>query len=77
LSPIACKWRFLGFQFLKPNFNPCSVGIETVVDKQNKEKTFVTDDLLRTACEMAVAWIEYQLRTNETKEHTLEYACGE
>lgn len=41
-----------------------------MVDKQNKEKI----DLLCTACEMAVVWIETQLRMNKTKETILKYA---
>lgn len=52
----------------------CSAGIETVVDKQNKEKASANDDLFCTACEMAVVWIENQLRINETREQILKYA---
>lgn len=49
-----------------------SAGIATVVEKKNKEK--VNDNLFCSACEMAVVWIENQLRTNETKEQILTYA---
>ncbi|ONK63041.1 uncharacterized protein A4U43_C07F10780 [Asparagus officinalis] len=51
-----------------------SAGIETVVEKQNKKRTSLNDDLFCTACEMAVIWIENQLRANETREQILTYA---
>lgn len=47
--------------------------IETVVEKQN-EKSSVNDELFCTACEMAVVWIENQLRMNQTREQILTYA---
>lgn len=47
--------------------------IETVVEKQN-EKSSVNDDLFCAACEMAVVWIENQLRMNQTREQILTYA---
>ncbi|XP_020108048.1 aspartic proteinase-like [Ananas comosus] len=49
-------------------------GIESVVEKQKKERSSVGDNLLCTACEMAVVWIENQLRENQTKEKILAYA---
>nr|CAD1833739.1 unnamed protein product [Ananas comosus var. bracteatus] len=49
-------------------------GIESVVEKQRKERSSVGDNLLCTACEMAVVWIENQLRENQTKEKILAYA---
>ncbi|KAJ8447138.1 hypothetical protein Cgig2_022867 [Carnegiea gigantea] len=48
-------------------------GIETVVDRENRKSTSVGDDYLCTACEMAVAWIQNQLRQEETKEQVLNY----
>ena len=44
-----------------------SNGIESV-GKEN-----VGSDLMCTACEMAVVWIENQLRENNTKELILQY----
>ncbi|VAH02010.1 unnamed protein product [Triticum turgidum subsp. durum] len=46
-----------------------SNGIESVVGKEN-----VGSDVMCTACEMAVVWIENQLRENKTKELILQYA---
>ncbi|CAD6231776.1 unnamed protein product [Miscanthus lutarioriparius] len=43
--------------------------IESVVEKQN-----LGSDLFCTACEMAVVWIQNQLRENKTKELILNYA---
>ena len=45
-----------------------SNGIESVVGKEN-----LGSDLMCTACEMAVVWIENQLRENNTKELILQY----
>jgi len=47
----------------------CSNPIESVVEKQNRGS-----DLFCTACEMAVVWIQNQLRENKTKELILNYA---
>ena len=47
----------------------CSNPIESVVEKQN-----LGSDLFCTACEMAVVWIQIQLRENKTKELILNYA---
>ncbi|MDK0764165.1 pepsin-like aspartyl protease, partial [Clostridium perfringens] len=46
-----------------------SNGIESVVDKEN-----VGSDVMCSACQMAVVWIENQLRENKTKELILQYA---
>jgi phytepsin len=43
--------------------------IESVVEKQK-----IGSDLFCTACEMAVVWIQNQLRENKTKELILNYA---
>ncbi|XP_077240528.1 aspartic proteinase-like isoform X2 [Tasmannia lanceolata] len=48
-------------------------GIETVVERQNREKSSVGQDALCVACEMAVVWIQNQLRQNQTKERILTY----
>ncbi|XP_047096298.1 aspartic proteinase-like [Lolium rigidum] len=45
-----------------------SNGIESVVGQEN-----VGADLMCTACEMAVVWIENQLRENKTQELILQY----
>lgn len=49
-------------------------GIDSVVDKQKEEDLSLNQDLLCTACEMAVVWIENQLRENKTKDRILAYA---
>lgn len=43
-----------------------------MVEKE-KEKTSVNGNVLCTACEMAVVWIENQLRKNQTEERILAY----
>lgn len=45
-----------------------------MVDKQKEEDSSLNQDVLCTACEMAVVWIENQLRENQTKERMLAYA---
>lgn len=47
----------------------CSEGIESVVGKEN-----LGSDVMCSACQMAVVWIENQLRENKTKELILQYA---
>lgn len=56
------------------NIISCSTGIDSVVDKQKEEDSSLNQDVLCTACEMAVVWIENQLRENKTKERILAYA---
>lgn len=46
--------------------------IESVVDKENKESS-VGDDAMCTACELAVSWIQNELRNEETKDDVLKY----
>lgn len=55
------------------SFNVARAVIETMVDRENRKSTSVGDDYLCTACEMAVAWIQNQLRQEETKEQVLNY----
>lgn len=50
-----------------------STGIESVVEKENKEGSSAGDDLLCTACEMLVIWVQNQLREKETKEAAINY----
>ncbi|KAJ0978735.1 hypothetical protein J5N97_014209 [Dioscorea zingiberensis] len=47
-------------------------GIDTVVGEAKKDS--VNSDVFCTACEMAVVWMQNQLRMNETKEMILNYA---
>ncbi|KAJ6683146.1 ASPARTIC PROTEINASE-RELATED [Salix koriyanagi] len=50
-----------------------STGIESVVEKENKEGSSAGDDLQCTACEMFVIWVQNQLREKETKEAAINY----
>jgi hypothetical protein len=47
----------------------CSEGIESVVGTEN-----LGSNVMCSACQMAVVWIENQLRENKTKELILQYA---
>ncbi|KAL4202967.1 hypothetical protein AMTRI_Chr02g266110 [Amborella trichopoda] len=51
-----------------------SSGIASVVDKEDGSKASVGDSAMCTACEMAVVWIQNQIKRNETKTQILEYA---
>ncbi|CAL5341036.1 unnamed protein product [Camellia sinensis] len=57
---------FNGAQYVSSN-------IKTVVEEENKEKVSAGDDLLCTACEMLVVWIQNQLKDKETKETVFGY----
>lgn len=49
------------------------MGIESVVN-ENKEKTSSgVNDAMCTACEMAVVWMETQIKKNETEDQILNY----
>jgi hypothetical protein len=49
------------------------MGIESVVN-ENKEKTSSgVHDAMCTACEMAVVWMENQIKKNQTEEQILNY----
>lgn len=50
-----------------------STGIESVLEKGNKEESSIGDDLLCTACEMLVIWVQNQLKQKKTKEAALDY----
>ncbi|CAM8940071.1 unnamed protein product [Rhodiola kirilowii] len=52
-----------------------SSEIRTVVEKQNTENfTLAANPVTCTACKLAVAWIQKQLRNEETKDKVLSYA---
>ncbi|XP_033133760.1 aspartic proteinase A1 isoform X1 [Brassica rapa] len=50
-----------------------SMGIESVVDKENAKLSNGVGDAGCSACEMAVVWIQSQLRQNMTQERILDY----
>ena len=50
-----------------------SMGIESVVDKENAKSSNGVGDAACSACEMAVVWIQSQLRQNMTQERILDY----
>ncbi|WZZ80123.1 hypothetical protein YC2023_100695 [Brassica napus] len=50
-----------------------SMGIESVVDKENAKLSNGVGDAACSACEMAVVWIQSQLRQNMTQERILDY----
>ena len=49
------------------------MGIESVVDKENAKLSNGVGDAGCSACEMAVVWIQSQLRQNMTQERILDY----
>jgi phytepsin len=57
---------------LKPDFL-YRTGIESVVEKENKEKSSAGNDLPCTACQMLVIWVQNQLREKATKETAINY----
>ncbi|XVF26072.1 hypothetical protein REPUB_Repub13aG0268500 [Reevesia pubescens] len=50
-----------------------SMGIESVVDESNSKASGVLRDAMCPACEMAVVWMQNQLRQNETQDGILNY----
>ncbi|KAF3789437.1 Aspartic proteinase A1 [Nymphaea thermarum] len=50
-----------------------SMVIESVVDKANMEESPVKSDATCTACEMAVVWMQNQIRMNRTHDQILNY----
>ncbi|XP_074311743.1 phytepsin-like isoform X2 [Silene latifolia] len=50
-----------------------SAGIETVVERENRKNTTSGIDLLCTACEMTVAWMQNQLKQSKTKDVVIHY----
>lgn len=50
-----------------------SMIIESVVDKESTESSLGVRDEMCTACQMAVVWMQSQLRQNKTEEMILDY----
>ncbi|KAK4437370.1 Aspartic proteinase A1 [Sesamum alatum] len=50
-----------------------SMIIESVVDKDSNKKSYGLHDEMCTACQMAVVWMQNQLKRNETEEKILDY----
>lgn len=50
-----------------------SMGIESVVDKENTRSSSGLRDTGCPACGMAVVWIQSQLRQNMTQERIVNY----
>ncbi|KAK6134713.1 hypothetical protein DH2020_031539 [Rehmannia glutinosa] len=50
-----------------------SMIIESVVDKDNSRNSYGVRDEMCTACQMAVVWMQNQLRQNKTEEKILDY----
>lgn len=48
------------------------MGIESVVDESN-ERSSGLGDAMCSSCEMAVVWMQNQLRQNETQDRVLSY----
>ncbi|KAL1828224.1 hypothetical protein DCAR_0207419 [Daucus carota subsp. sativus] len=61
----------VGLCFLNAGNTHVSSNIKTVVENKT---VGVQDDLLCTACELIVSWVQYQLKQSETKEIVLNYA---
>lgn len=51
-----------------------SMGIESVVDVNVDKSSGGVRDSMCTACEMAVVWMQKQLKQNQTEERILDYA---
>lgn len=54
-------------------FNRARSVIQSVVERENMNGSMPRDDLLCTACEMTVIWIQTQLRQKGTKDKVLQY----
>ncbi|GKV39586.1 hypothetical protein SLEP1_g47341 [Rubroshorea leprosula] len=50
-----------------------SMGIASVVDENNQKASSGLRDATCSACEMAVVWMQNQLRQNQTEDHILNY----
>lgn len=48
------------------------MGIESVVDEKNHKSAGLRDAMC-SACEMAVVWMQSQLKQNQTKDHIINY----
>lgn len=49
-----------------------SVGIESVVDEKEGKSSGVQDAKC-SSCEMAVVWVQNQIKRNQTHDHILNY----
>ncbi|XP_074321063.1 aspartic proteinase-like isoform X1 [Silene latifolia] len=47
--------------------------IETVIERENRKSMAFGSDLLCTACQLSVAWMQNQLKQSKTKEYVLDY----
>ena len=65
LDDILTSWSLL--------LDYCSAYIKSVVDEENKEEASVGESPMCTACEMAVVWMQNQLKQQGTKEKVLAY----
>lgn len=54
-------------------FNVISMGIESVVNENIQKASDGLHDAMCSSCEMAVVWMQNQLKQNQTKEHILNY----
>ncbi|KAK7245886.1 hypothetical protein RIF29_40740 [Crotalaria pallida] len=50
-----------------------SMGIESVVDRNERQSSGDFRDATCSACEMAVVWMQNQVRQNQTKEQIIDY----
>ena len=51
----------------------CSMLIESVVENETDRTSDGPRDNMCTACQMAVVWMQNQLRRNQTEEKILDY----
>lgn len=59
--------------FSLTGFGMCSMGIESVVHENNEKESGGIRDAMCSTCEMAVVWMQNQLKQNETQDHILNY----
>lgn len=52
------------------------MGIESVLDKVERESSGGIRGAACSTCEMAVIWIQNQLRQNQTEEQIIDYVNG-
>ena len=52
---------------------PCSMAIESVLDKNSDETPSSHGSATCTACQMMIVWVQNQLKRNQTEEQILEY----
>ena len=50
-----------------------SIDIESVVNENNGESSVGQSGAMCTACEMAVVWMQNQIKQNQTEDHILNY----